>query len=54
MMISLCRYAGWSSPLLITNPEDRFSRVKAHIVVRPNKNICVKGNATLPKCTGET
>ena len=32
VLISLCRCAGWSAPLLFANSEDRFSRVKAHII----------------------
>ena len=30
VLISLCGHAAWSAPLvLVTNPEDRFSRVEA-------------------------
>ena len=31
-LIRLRRCAGWSAPVLFANPEDRFSRVAAHIV----------------------
>ena len=27
----LCQCAGWSGPLLVANPEDRYSQVEAHI-----------------------
>ena len=37
-LIRLCRCAGWSVPLLFTNPEDRFSHIEAHM----NKDF--KGN----------
>ena len=33
VLIRLRGCAGWSAPLLFANPEDRFSRVKAHIVL---------------------
>ena len=33
VLISLRVCAGWSAALLFTNPEDRFSRVKAQILV---------------------
>ena len=29
---SLCECACWSAPLLIAHPEDRFSRVEAHLL----------------------
>ena len=29
-LISMCGFAGWSSPLLFANTEDRFSHVEAH------------------------
>ena len=32
VLISLLACAGWSGPLLFPNPEDRFSRVKAHFM----------------------
>ena len=32
VLIRLRGFAGWSAPLLFANPEDRFSRVEAHIV----------------------
>ena len=35
----LCACAGWSAPLLFTNPEGRFSRVEAQIVSFPNKKF---------------
>ena len=28
-----CIRAGWSAPLLFTNPKDRFSRFEAHIIL---------------------
>ena len=31
-LISLCRCADWSVPLLFTNPEDRLSHIKAHLI----------------------
>ena len=31
-LFSLCGYAGWSVPLMFTNPEDRFSGVETHMV----------------------
>ena len=31
-LISLHGCAGWSTPLLFANPEERFSLVKAHII----------------------
>ena len=37
VLISLPRCAGWSAPLLFANPEDRFSRIKAHIYQRAFK-----------------
>ena len=30
-LISLPRWAGWSAPLLLANPENRFSCIKAHL-----------------------
>ena len=30
-LIRLQGRAGWSEPLLLANPEDKFSRVEAHI-----------------------
>ena len=39
-LISLRGDAGWSAPLLFTNPKDRFSRVKAHII-HFWKSICL-------------
>ena len=31
-LISLRGWAGWSAPVLVANPEDRFYRVDAHMV----------------------
>ena len=31
-LISLRGCPGWSAPLLLANPEDRFSRVAAHMI----------------------
>ena len=31
-LVSLLGCAGWSAPVLFANPEDRFSRVAAHII----------------------
>ena len=31
-LTSLCRCAGWSTPLLFANLEDRFSRIEAHLI----------------------
>ena len=31
-LISLRGYAGWSAYMVFANPEDRFSRVEAHMV----------------------
>ena len=31
-LIRMCRCAGWSASLLFPNTEDRFSRVKAHLI----------------------
>ena len=31
-LISLRRCAGWSAPLVFASPEDRFSRVEAHMI----------------------
>ena len=30
-LIRLCRCAGWSVPMLLANPKDRFSYVMAHV-----------------------
>ena len=35
--------AGWSGPLLFRNPEDRFSRVNAHIIMH-QLTLCMLGN----------
>ena len=34
LLISLCGCAGWSGPYLFANPEDRFSRVEAQIILK--------------------
>ena len=33
VLIRLHVCAGWSAPLLFTNPEDRFSCIKAQVIV---------------------
>ena len=40
-LIRLPRCAGWSAHVLFTNPEDRFSRVEAHIIIF---YICTRSN----------
>ena len=35
-LISLHGCAGWSVPLLFANPEDRFSRAEAHVILGPS------------------
>ena len=39
MLISLGRCAGWSAPLLLANPEDKFSRVEAHMFRLRDKKL---------------
>ena len=36
-LIRLHGCAGWSAPVLFANPEDRFSRVAAHMMLA---NVC--------------
>ena len=36
-LISLRECTGWSEPLLFANPEDRFSRVEAQIIIQLGK-----------------
>ena len=36
VLIRLPLCAGWSAPLLLANPEDRFSRVEAQIILLLN------------------
>ena len=38
-LISLRRCACWSAPLIFANPEDKFSRVGAHIVSQTGRMI---------------
>ena len=39
-LISLRRCVGRSVPLLFANPEDRFSRVEAHMILYATKPVC--------------
>ena len=42
-LISLQEGAGWSAPLSFANPEDRFSSVKAHMIVDLWSRLTLKG-----------
>ena len=39
VLISLRQCAGWSASLLFANPEDRFSRIEAHISDADKKKL---------------
>ena len=43
VLISLCKCAGWSAPVLFETPEDRFSRVEAHIVPASSHSRSLQG-----------
>ena len=38
-LIRLCGCTGWSVPVVLANPEDRFSRVKAHIYLTISRHF---------------
>ena len=44
VLISLHRCAGWSAPVLFTNPKtDRFFRVEAHVVLASSHSRSLQG-----------
>ena len=50
LLASLCSWADWFESYLVANPEDRFSRAEAHILMKKYGKLSLNGPGHMKMC----